>query len=125
MAHTDMDALIARLEQASYGSRELDYAVLGALEGKTVPGGWATYADYEMPSLMRAPYYTTSLDAALSLIPEDWREWHITKRIGENVAQLTESQGLSIAVRGTGIAATPALALCIASLKARRASNGN
>lgn len=64
-----------------------------------------------------APHYTTSIDAALTLVPDGWN-WHL----------ITEFDGINAAVFPPGnavdypdvTASTPALALCIAALKARQ-----
>lgn len=103
-----MTDLIERLEQAEAPSRELDLAV-------------AEYVGNH--SSASFPRYTASLDAALELVPEEWRiyalqqmsvskdEWfagldrRMPKGGGENVVN--------------NYAPTPVLALTIAALRAR------
>lgn len=109
-----MKDLIAKLESATEGSRELDALIWQAL-GNPVPRrpDWP----YHVP----APTWTTSIDAALSLVPEGWEwalefnqnndetAWVATCRMGDPMLFIEPE------------AATPALALCIAALKAREA----
>jgi hypothetical protein len=95
-----MQELIKRLEEATEGSAGLDHEIADAVG---------------FPMLARAiPYYTTSLDAALTLVPEG-AIWTISCGDGE--------PGFAFIDTGGRIeehdAATPALALCIAALRAR------
>ncbi len=120
--------LISRLGQAEAGSRELDLHIAVAIDWR-----WDEWEDDEPTlrtmidkhswswmlsrmgdSLWRmVPHYTTSIDAAMSLVPEG--------------AKLTFQNHGDIAGRSMWLVspnerfmsgATPALALCIASLKA-------
>lgn len=59
------------------------------------------------------PNYTTSLDAALTLLPEGW-SWRVGNTPSKAFADLGTQQSLQCIV-----GATPALALCIGALKAR------
>lgn len=64
-----------------------------------------------------APPYTTSLDAAVSLVPEGWF-WQVKRGFGyDAVVWSAEREGFWAGASQGG----PALALCIAALKARRA----
>lgn len=54
-----MQDLIAKLEAAAEGSRELDAEIVGKL--------WADMGVFARSTL---PLYTTSLDAAVALVPE-------------------------------------------------------
>ncbi len=107
---TDLKSLIAKLETAKKGSRELD---------------WDITIIIEFPRNGSAPPYTTSLDAALTLVPEGCYEtilsWNSMK---------SEFGYCRMNVRGPfgkhgwhedriGEGKTPALAICIAALKAR------
>lgn len=131
-----MKDLIERLEAAAEGSRELDAEI--AREVGTAPeegpapyawhfDGWDFYraeaADAHVP--MRRwglKHYTTSLDAALSLVPEEWTAWALnsTRRKRSFTAELSR---LTECDSGEdwrhASASTPALALAIAALKAR------
>src|SRR5882672_9817280 len=83
-----MDALLARLESANEGSRELDVAIeiatqrcdpTGYLLGDELhwnePHEFGSTVAYE-PLCQPLPHYTTSLDAALTLVPEG-KEWGV------------------------------------------------
>lgn len=101
-----MDDLIAKLEAAESGSRELDVAIWDAL------GGW---------SVNNPPSYTTSLDAALALAERVLPGWFLSLDTSGVHARLWIGERPSFA----GLAATAPLALCIAILKAtREKSNG-
>ncbi len=118
----DLSAVIAELEGAAAGSRKLDEAI-GKSQGYR-----------EGVNIGMSPRYTTSLDAALTLVPEGWclfglrqgdptlsksnpdnRCWASIKPHQQN------DDGWVIGVQGSP-AETPALALCIAALKARSVS---
>jgi hypothetical protein len=99
-----MKDLIARLEAATEGSRELDEAVseFVFMETRITP--------------FRRPY-TTSLDAALTLVREG-DEWSVTNLYGFAQAEvgLNDSDGSHTCRRKDD---NVVLALCIACLKAR------
>jgi hypothetical protein len=111
-----MDELIARIEAASGASRELDWEIhlRDGLDGVGYYGGH--------------PFYTSSVDAALTLIPVHWNwslyfsawENHTDQRSGppEYGANLTFRGRENKATRSD--AATPALALCAVALRARQ-----
>lgn len=85
-------------------------------------GGRISYSD-------DPPHYSGSLDAAMTLVPKGWN-WGASLRAHQDDAQAWAENGKSAFV-GTGfrpnperqwfdtVAATPALALCAASLRAR------
>ncbi len=96
----DLKSLIDELEQAKEGSRELDRKVYWRLDLPRIGNMEATI-----------PRYTTSLDAALTLVPEDiW--WQLRHEHGVYSVEV----GRTI---GTQQKSYPALALCIAALKVR------
>ena len=104
-----MKDLLSRLEQALEGSRDLDRDIHEQL---TDPETVAPF-----PSRWDAiPHYTTSIDAALTLVPEGCA-WGCTSACGTS-KPVASCGPISGPVHGTK-GATPALALCIASLKAR------
>lgn len=140
-----MDDLIERLESAPEGSRELD-AEIELDRRKFIAGaaafvGWAANPDLGKGKVLgwiwdgehvnsqdEAPHYTTSVDAALTLVPEGWAiegamiwpghpislkllETHL-----EGGRYWHDSDDGSCEIQ----AATLALAICIAALKARR-----
>ena len=101
--------LVERLEEATEGSLELDVEIAAYLS----PGEETAYGFAQKVWLGEQPRYTTSIDAALTLVPEG-RVWSIGKRvnaIGYVVSLDNYSKSFT--------AATPALALSIAALKAR------
>jgi hypothetical protein len=106
--------LIARLEAATEGSRELSVNIYETLG---LPPLYGTTIDRLYPD------YTTSIDAALSLIPEGW----VVANISQNDNRLwwtSLNRGYRSSYDATAIAgdcATPALALVIAALRARAA----
>ena len=112
-----MKELIARLEQASEGGAELDEAIFAAI-GREHEFHWNT-----------APRYTTSLDAALTLVPEGWRT-QLYQRDGGWFSRLVEITTSRVVApfesdeKGFAPVPTPALALCIAALKARITEEG-
>ena len=99
--------IIARLEAGESG-RGLDLMIWNA----TNPDfAWRGEARNGLPK------YTTSLDAAVTLVPEGWF-WQATRKfIFEGVVWSPEREGAFYGHVQTG----PALALCIAALKARLA----
>lgn len=133
---TDLSALIARLEAAEVGSRELDAAVYDQLfprltrDGKAVagfPGRWPFHPgsahDEEVLPV------TTSLDAALALAERVLPGWlwdvtTITTAVGglrkplASVVRPDQPEGEEIKTWGYG--STPALALVIAILRAKQ-----
>lgn len=103
----DLEPLIARLAAAAEGSRELDYAIAGVAFGSQVPS------------------YTTSIDAALTLLEPEW-DYEIQRlqqttgiyhvRVWQGaVGDLVEYDGIN------AHAPTAALAVCISALCARSA----
>ena len=91
--------LIAALEKAEGPSRELDAEIR-----KHVPG------DY-------LPAFTASLDAALTLVP-DRRAWEIKSTYWSADKRPAACVVRPDGVRRYGLGATPAIALCIAALRA-------
>ena len=133
-----MKELIARLEAATEGNASLDTAIWATIKGYKIEwrgercyylvpvcychhGGhkhgeqhWQTMQSGGDNWAASAPSYSQSIDAALRLVPEGfpWHVWAI------NVESDMEYSGqVDYAKPANG--ATPALALCIAALKAR------
>jgi len=118
------DDLIQRMETATEGSRELDAAIYRLLySGKLVDllrRSGVTDMEY-------CPDYTTSLDAALTLVPEGYRLYNLSDQlddrrgrwfagIANDVPPIVNPPATSYMAH----APSPPLALCIAALKARR-----
>lgn len=96
-----IDELIAALEKAEGPSSEIDADI-----GLTA-AGWE-------PWLSKLPPFTSSLDAALTLVPEGLM-WSVgTNGDGRYRADVWTD------VVEIGIGCSPAIALCIAALEARR-----
>ena len=110
--------LAARCEAATGADRELDAAIGSALwvvkYGKPLLGVGGCYH----------PPYTASLDAAMSLVPEGC-DWILNSR--RNYAQVWERKGVGAQMWAQmwecKSAATPALALTAACLKALAQEN--
>ena len=115
-----MKALIEKLEAAAEGSRELDGDIADAI-GYTKPRD-VGFGFVGGPTRAAAPHYTTSIDAALTLVPAGWRvdifawdsmeaECYLRDRDGQHPACKWAECKWNLRI--------PALALCIAALKAR------
>lgn len=129
----DLSALIARLEAAEVGSRELDAHVWAAANDYELlrfdGAGWLykMHAD-DIQRHERTMYIssvTTSLDAALALaervLPVFGWEIHYDEVSGGIFAWVGERMAIYGLERGhRGYANTPALALCIAILRAKQ-----
>ena len=129
-----MKDLITRLEQATEGSRELDcdifnidsrYEITDDERRNTYNGNGLYGRNVHNDMRVEVPHYTESLDKALTLVPEGVRGWQICKSVlGPTVAEFVHDDrddpgGDWYSVDGiSGEASTPALALCIAALKA-------
>ncbi len=139
MTGAEMEALIQRVEAAQGPDRELDAAIWCGLRGYISYGQSGGIWGYEMPGLgissvdvAAIPAYTASLDAAVSLVPEGhW--WNVGRTCADNspMRHFGTRSGhcftAGCAPWGRDqhtTAATPALALCAAALRARLAMEG-
>lgn len=119
-----MDDLIARLEAASEGSRELDgdIAEALALHPPDAPRMWGVVGNASFAidggRSWDAPRYTASLDAALTLIQNGL--FISLHRHSDGWYCIVRPHSQS-AVEFQGCQKPAALALCIAALKARQA----
>lgn len=120
-----MSDLIRKLESAAEGSRELDIAAHKAIGWELAPpeADCAWWNDNGDTFYGVCPHYTTSIDAALTLVPEGW-DWQLEWEDGAE-SVFFESKGIARVEMGNPDlricpeAATPALALCAAALRAR------
>jgi len=127
--------LIEQIEAADAGSRELDAEIARVFEPERIwlpvmSYGHGVYANANGSASM-CPAYTTSLDAAMTLVPEGWRLAAMAEhdpKDGKSIVHLVrigKGYGGQVDDRRWSNAATPALALCAAALRARAANNGD
>lgn len=120
----DFMELAERCEKATGPDRELDLAIAKLpIRPHPVPakatlgqGGLAWSGAYGF----KCAEYTASLDAAMTLVPEGWN-WQVG--VG-NHNWAAVYKGAPPSMRVDPIAATPALALCAAALRARASERG-
>lgn len=136
---TDYDDLIRRLEQATGPDRELDAAIYEIVVGLRMYESiyercgdlcLRYFPDPTGPSYGRLPHYTSSLDAALTLVPEGWYVDLIERQSsGAPMSSFGQPGRFMCRVGQWGNSNTDrhglhddrALALCIAGLHARAA----
>jgi hypothetical protein len=106
----DILKLVASLESASEGSEYLDYAIQRQF------------------SLMKpVPSYTSSIDAAMSLLPEGWSLHRLCHRhdcrgsFTSWFAELYRAADAVIEQPASSLGATAPLALCVAAMRVRHA----
>ena len=111
--NNDMISLAERCEAAAGGDRELDRAIRDAVF---------------QPCMNNGAEYTASIDAAMTLVPDGWdwavgtgRKQHMTENGKRPWAWCAPGQNFAMP-QDLPLAATPALALCAASLRARALS---
>jgi hypothetical protein len=132
MSTTDdrLSGLVERLEKATEGSRELDCLIFEAghklltAERRGTYYGEPTgqYFDLDgnpLPGL--APFYTSSLDSAMTLIPKGFN-WASDPHFEQREFRVYRPYDGITQHHFSAIAPTPALALCIAALKAKSRS---
>jgi hypothetical protein len=120
-----MNDLIARLMDATGPDRELD-ALIAVAAGETPTEAFRPCAAIDAGTfgvgsygLWVAPAYTSSIDAALVLVPEDWG-WRVDSTNSAALAKIERGYQLEYGVADfSADGPTPAIALCIAALKAR------
>ena len=121
-------ALAERCEAATGRDRELDDAIATALfedkqraciKGLTDEAGGMWMFRYPDGSIGSALRFTASIDAALTLVPEGFAVLLATSPNGSVCDVHSKPLGEEGEYPGHSRAATPALALCAASLRAR------
>lgn len=110
-----IDELIAALEKAEGPSRELDQAV--GICAKNIG------RDPALPQVIgvaNCAEYTASIDAALTLVPDEF-DWYVSSEFHGTkwFATVTSKDRLHHFV-ARGVLSSPAIALCIAALNARK-----
>jgi len=106
--------LITKLEQVQEGSWDLDFEI-----ARVVYGQMENQPDVvRLPDGPPLPHFTTSLDAALTLVPDGYR-WMvgIMDKAGEYFCACQPDELTDAGFDGTANCPTPALALCVAALK--------
>jgi len=117
------DDLINNLEAATGSDGLLDCKIRAVVEGwKNVGGGWREWPDgrREQYDYGFAKPYTASLDAAVSLVPSGW-SW-IVEGNRNNTGNYARVFNDGLIAEPSEIfhgSKPPAIALCIAALKAR------
>jgi hypothetical protein len=121
-----LEELAVRCEQATGPDRELDVAIhttVTSFEPRRAGVGWPKGALIvpAFPGWQVLPAYTASLGAAMTLVPEGWRP--VIDTASEEGAALVDIWAwVTVSPkpkRRHAKAATPALALCAAALRAR------
>jgi hypothetical protein len=112
--------LAERCERAEGPDRELDarIAELAIANLQVLPAGtgaWLVLEDGRQRDASAVPAYTASLDVAMTLVPEGNLPRRLYIRDEATAVFLGDLEAL---------AATPALALCAAALRARHAMQG-
>jgi hypothetical protein len=135
-----VEELIARLEAATHPSRALDLMICRVALNSEPLGHAAGMTDDMLLSYNPFgpfPHYTLSIDAALTLVPDNdspelpgkWR-WALAWpayvdgvwQPGKHRADIHHPLSSGGGPRWVGLGATPAIALCIAALRARAAA---
>jgi hypothetical protein len=123
----ELEALAERCEQATGPDKRIDLTIFATLHpdefadaaearqyASTSYQREMNNADWYYISTIGLPRYTTSLDAAMTLVPEGWA-WSLNSGAqGECFARVSPKSRLTVVD-----AATPALAFCAAALRAR------
>lgn len=107
---SEEQTLIERLEKAAGPDRSLERAIADVV-GSVTP--YRGFPGDEPTGVVNFPHYTSSLDAAMTLVPEGY-EWSLTWE-----AEIARAEIGDPLLLMEGEAATPAIAICIAALKAR------
>lgn len=114
----ELDAAIAQMASIAHRSRR---TARGVNKGRE----WLVDSHGRVEEWRHAPpSYTTSLDAAVTLVPEQWTAWELRShqaktRFSADLSRLTECDAGEDWAHGRG--ATPAAALTAAALRARAA----
>jgi hypothetical protein len=120
--------LAEQCERATESDRELDTAIFAALNPDWFPHKTQKHffvnseklrdTEYQSRNTRTVPRYTASLDAAMTLVPE----YHTAAIFSDGSGSVVPAESDEDAFfAATVYAATPALALCAAALRARKA----
>jgi hypothetical protein len=133
---TDLSSLIERLEKATGPSRDLDVEIMNALDprssdekrlfgGKLYQASWGAVGQLcdHIRYFVEAPFPTSSIDAAVSLAERVSPNWQINLSIFHDT--LAEASfGNREAPHARSKAPKPALAICLATLRALQSKGG-
>lgn len=132
MTDTKKPDALQRLEKATGPDRELDIAIAFAVgEIRDRDGNYLFATGNESDMVVEAGpcdtylhaqplrYYTASIDAALTLVPEGYACSVDRNEDGTGCATVSPDYSDMGFLSSSRRAATPAIALCVASLKAR------
>lgn len=142
MSDVEWDDLIARIEAATSPDQNLDAEIARDVMGLTIHDwpDWIVVRSrmQDFPALGPTPNYTGSLDAALTLVPNDFADRRYGATIWARAAGRSQARiwveimdhdadggwAIGVVPGNSGLpansGATPAIALCVAALKARR-----
>lgn len=121
-----MRDLIERLEKAKGADRELDFAIASAcgfdvrLEGSNRTDQSKIFNAYDCNNKRISSKFTSSIDAAVALVERALPGWTWTLDSASSTATLWKDDEASEATHQVP-GATPAIALCIALLRAKEA----
>lgn len=118
-----MATLIERLEKATGPDRRLDIEISFEVDGFNrvhFSEVFAQATNGDLPPFDEElwPLYTKSIDAALTLVPDGW-DWSVGNLVGHGIAARIGGPAGEEGEADYSKDRTPALALCIAALKAR------
>lgn len=124
----DNETLIERLEKAESRNGDLNVAIFKLLNPEYASDDWRPYggglrhrndsSDMRTQPKPQIADYTGSVDAALTLIPDGW-EWSVDW-CGNSIAKMRRlPDGPEVKAYGPA----PAIAICIAALRARSGEN--
>lgn len=127
---TDLSSLIERLQKAEKPRRDLDVEIMNAVDprspdekrlfgGKVYPVAWGSVGQIcdQIRYFVEAPFLTSSIDAAVALAERVLPNWQINLSIFHD--SLAEASfGNREAPHARSQAPKPALAICLATLRA-------
>lgn len=116
---TDLAGLVERLEKATGPDRELDCMIYAQVHGWSYPLRGAAFIERnEAMKEGNAVHYTSSIDAAMTLVPEGFN-WASAPHFDDREFSVYRPYDGTADHYFDAVAKTPAIALCIAALKAR------
>lgn len=112
--------IITALCKATKPSRDLDAEIalcVGAIPPDyTRRGDFATWWDDHTGFYWESPFYTDSIDVALTLVPKVW-DWVVDSACYSSCWKPVGKSLIECDIEVEGYGATPAISLCITALK--------